>query len=85
MSCDTSEPVKVTKGGMDVGGEMNALSIMVAKGFLEVAEEAMGTRDAEEHATEFAQQFLPFGQGDPFLGGRDRVQYFHEACDSMRG
>jgi hypothetical protein len=55
----------------------------MADRFLEVAEQTSCTRDAQQHASQFAQKLLPFQEGDAFLLRRHRRQEFHQAIDAV--
>jgi hypothetical protein len=51
--------------------EVNAFALVVAEGFLEVAEQTAGTGDAKHHAAQLAQDLLPLAERDAFLCWRD--------------
>jgi hypothetical protein len=79
------EPAEVSEGGMHTIIEANAFSLVVVKGFLEVAEQTACTRDSKHHAAQLPKDLLPLEEHNAFLCQRDGGEYVLEAGDMMWG
>jgi hypothetical protein len=66
-------------------GELDSVVIIALMGehLLQDAEQALVARNGHDHGAQLHQDTLSFGDDDPLLMGRDRIQEFEEMLDIM--